>query len=245
MDYRTYRLNKKELILLCGEAAVLAGVVAFCFYDSFWALGICLLFLPFYLKKKKQELAKKRRKALKLQFKDTVQSLAAALAAGYSVENALREAQKDLRLIYAPGEVIIQELAAMQRKLSANQSMETIVLDFAERSGLEEARTFAEIFATARRGGGDLIGIMKNTARTIAETVETEREIGAVLAARRYEQKIMSRIPFAMILYLRIGAGGFLEPLYHNVVGICIMTVCLGIYLTAGYLGRKMLEIEV
>lgn len=245
MDYRVYRLNRKELALLCGQAAVLVGIVALCFYDSAWALGIFPVFLPFFLKKKKRELAGRRGQALKLQFKDMVQGLAAALAAGYSAENALREAKKDLGLIYAPEELIVQELAAMQRKLSANQSMEAVVLDFAERSGLEEARTFAEIFATAKRGGGDLIGIMKNTARTIAETVETEREISTVLAARRYEQRIMNRIPFAIILYLRVGAGGFLDPLYHNVVGVLVMTVCLGLYLAASYLGEKMLQIEV
>ena len=245
MDYRSYQLRKKELALLCLEAGILTGIVAFCFYNSVWAFGIFPVFLPFFLKKKKRELAEKRRKGLKIPFKDAVQSLAAALAAGYSAENALREAQKDLSLVYEPGEAIIQELAAMQRKISANQSMEAVVLDFAERSGLEEARTFAEIFATAKRGGGDLIGIMKNTARTISETVETEREIAGILAARRYEQKLMNRIPFAMILYLRIGAGGFLDPLYHNGIGICVMTACLGLYLTACYLGEKLLRIEV
>lgn len=245
MDYRTYRLSRRELMLLCAEAAGLIGIAAFCFYDSFWAMGLFPFILPFFLKKKKQELAEKRRKALKLQFKDAVQGIAAALAAGYSPENALREAGKDLCLIYDSREMMVQELFTMQRKLSANQSMEAVMQEFAERSGMEEAETFAEIFATAKRGGGDLIAIMKSTARTISETVETEREIGATLAARRYEQKLMNRIPVAMILYLRVGAGGFLNPLYHNGAGILIMTVCVGIYLGAWYLGQRLLQIEV
>ena len=55
----------------------------------------------------------------------------------------------------------------------------------------------------------------------------------------------MNVIPFAMILYLRLGCPGFLDPVYGNAAGICVMTGCLGLYLTARYLGRRMLEIEI
>ena len=39
--------------------------------------------------------------------------------------------------------------------------------------------------------------------------------------------------------------AGFMEPVYGNVVGVCVMTGCLGLYLAAWYLGKRMLEIEV
>lgn len=117
--------------------------------------------------------------------------------------------------------------------------------DLAERSGLEEAKTFAEVFAVGKRSGGDLIEIMKDTARTISETVETERQVALVLAARRYEQKIMNLTPFAIVLYLRMGCPGFLDPLYHNLIGIGATTLCLGIYVLAVYSGQRLLKIEV
>ena len=195
--------------------------------------------------KRGERLAEERRKRLKLQFKDAVQSMAAALAAGYSAENAVREARKDLKLVYPESADMVQELAAMQRKLDANQTVEEAIRDFAARSGMEEAEMFAEIFATGKRNGGDLIAVMKDTARTITQTVDTERQVASVLASRRYEQRIMNVIPFAMILYLRLGCPGFLDPVYGNAAGICVMTGCLGLYLTARYLGRRMLEIEI
>lgn len=245
MDYRTYQLKKEELFLTFLEAAVLMGLTAFCFYNSIW---VCVAFpavFPLYLREKQKILAERRRRELKVQFKDAVQSIAAALAAGYSAENALREAVKDLQMMYASDMDMVQEMAAMVRKMDSNQTMEAAIFDFAERSGIEEAQTFAEIFAVAKRGGGDLIGIMKDTARTISETIETERQVAAVLASKRYEQKIMNKIPFAMIFYLRTGCPGFLDPLYHNIVGICVMTVCLGLYAVAWYLGKEFLRIEV
>lgn len=245
MDYRRYQMSKKEYFRYGLEAAVLLGAVGLCFYDSFWVFLGYPAVLFFYLKEKGKQLAGKRRKALELQFRDAVQEIAAALAAGYSAENALTEAKKALELLYSSRLDMVQELAAMLRKMDAGQTMEEVMRDFAERSGLEEAMVFAEIFEAGKRYGGDLIEIMKNTARTISETVETERQISAALAAMRYEHKIMTGIPFAMILYLRLGSPGFLDVLYHNAIGIGAATICLCLYLGSWYLGKRLLEIEV
>ena len=107
--------------------------------------------------------------------------MAASLAAGYSVENAVLESGRDLRMIYEENADMLQELAAMQRRMDSNQTLEEAMRDFAERSGIPEAETFAEIFTVGKRSGGDLIEIMEDTARTIAQTVETERAIAATL----------------------------------------------------------------
>ena len=245
MDYRTYRLGRMETIKYGLAAFGITAMVALCFYNS----PLVMLFFPlvafWYLREKKEELAKARRSALKLQFKEAVQAMSAALTAGYSAENALREAQKDLMLYFPDDADMIQELAAMQRKLDTNLTIEEAVRDFADRSGIEEAETFSEIFAVGKRSGGDLIAIMKDTAGTISQTVETERQVESVLASKKYEQKIMNVIPFGMVLYLRIGCPGFMDPVYGNLTGIAAMTACLGVYLLARYMGRRMLEIEV
>ncbi len=245
MDYRIYKMNRSELILYGLEAMALTAAVSVCFYNSIWGCLAMPLVFAAVLRERKKALCEKRRKALKLQFKDAVQGIAAALAAGYSAENALGEAHKDLSVMYSADTDMVQELAAMLRRLDANQTIEAVLQDFADRSGMEEAETFAEIFAAAKRGGGDLIGIMNDTARTISETVETERQMAAAVASRQYEQNIMNWIPFVMIVYLRLGCPGFLDPLYQNAAGACIMTVCLGVYAGAWYLGRQLLRIEV
>lgn len=245
MDYRIYRFSRQEYLRYGLEAAGITGVIAFCFYNSLFAFALWPPVLLWYLREKRRELMNRRKAALKGEFKDAVQGIAAALAAGYSVENAVREAGKDLRMLYADSADMVQELAAMQRRMDSNQTLESAVQDFAERSGLPEAETFAEIFAVGKRSGGDLIGIMEDTARTIVQTVETERAIAATLASRKYEQKIMNLIPFVIVLYLRTGCPGFMNPVYGNVVGVCVMTGCLALYLGAWYLGKRMLEIEV
>lgn len=245
MDYRDWRFSWQERLKYGLEALAMTGILAFCFYNSFWALLAFPLTAFWHFREKKEQLAARRRKELQLQFKDAVQGMAAALAAGYSAENAIREAGRDLRLVYPEKADMVQELAAMQRKLDANQTVEEVIRDFACRSGLEEVQTFSEIFAVGKRSGGDLIAIMKDTARTISQTVDTERQVASVLASRKYEQKIMNVIPFAMVFYLRFGCPGFLDPVYGNAAGIAVMTGCLALYLAARCLGKRMLEIEV
>ena len=90
MDYRQYRPGKREKVILGLESAALTGIIALCFYNSPWAMCFFPLVFWWLFRERGQVLGEKRRRELKLQFKDAVQGIAAALAAGYSAENAFR-----------------------------------------------------------------------------------------------------------------------------------------------------------
>ena len=74
---------------------------------------------------------------------------------------------------------------------------------------------------------------------------DVKKEIEATLAAKKSEQLIMSLMPAGIILYMRLTSPGFLDVLYGNPFGICAMTVCLGIYAGAYWMGRRIVDIEV
>ena len=79
----------------------------------------------------------------------------------------------------------------------------------------------------------------------MGEKIDVEREIHTVISAKKMELRIMSVIPFAMIVYLRLSFPEFLSVLYGNVAGIIIMSVCLAIYLVSYEVGKRIVEIEV
>ena len=79
----------------------------------------------------------------------------------------------------------------------------------------------------------------------LGDKTDVKKEIDATIAAKKSEQTIMSLMPAGIILYLQISSPGFLDVLYGNPFGICAMTVCLGIYGTAYWLGRRIVDIEV
>ena len=87
--------------------------------------------------------------------------------------------------------------------------------------------------------------IIKRAASNISDKMDVKREIDTILSSRKYEQRIMEIIPFAIIGYLGVTSDGFLDVLYHNITGAAVMTVCLCIYITGFVLAEKITKIEV
>lgn len=113
------------------------------------------------------------------------------------------------------------------------------------RSGVEDIMMFSEILGTARRTGGNLVRIMRQTTSNIAEKIEMRREIETLVAGKKMEAVCMTAVPLLMILYLRIFSPGFLDPLYNNLMGGMVMTGALAVYGAAFLWGQKIMRIEV
>ena len=162
-------------------------------------LGIWLYreFLKEEKKKKEQEFQK--------QFREMIQSLSAALNTGYSVENAFYETQKELKILYPPEARISKELLVITRKLRIHIPVEQVLEEFAEQVLSEDVKSFVTVFVTAKKSGGDMIGIIRNTANQIGDKIEVKREIDTMLAAKKYEFQIMSVVPYGIIrLYVTL-----------------------------------------
>lgn len=52
-------------------------------------------------------------------------------------------------------------------------------------------------------------------------------------------------MPLAIILYLRLGNGEFMEILYTSLTGKVLMTICLLIYLVAYCMAEKIVNIKM
>ncbi|MCP1102441.1 type II secretion system F family protein [Aequitasia blattaphilus] len=195
--------------------------------------------------KETEECLRKKKNAFNEQFKNAVAAIASGLSVGNSVENAVVSGEKELRLIYDSKERIIREFQIMIRQLKLHVSMEKIFEDLALRVPEEDVRDFVTVFVTVKKSGGNLVAIIADTARQISEKQEVEREIEILLAAKKYEFKIMTMVPFLIIGYMSLSFPEFMKPLYGNIFGVGVMTICLGIYTVAYYMGLKIIKIEV
>lgn len=244
-EYEVYQFSGKELMLYAAEAAGVIGLIAYIFYHSLLACVILSPFAWFFIKSKQEDLKKKRLGELNVQFKDGISALSAALNTGYSIENAFKEACKDLNMIYGPQSLIGKEFQYIVHQVEMNVPVEPLLEDFARRSGLEDIKSFAEVFAAAKRSGGDLMQIIQASVRTISDKVEVKREIATLMSAKKMEQKIMNMVPFVIILYVNLTSPGFLNVMYGNLVGVIVMTGCLLVYALAFFMARKIMDIEV
>lgn len=224
---------------------MISGSLAYLFYTSVIAWIGLLPVGILYFQRWEEECIHKKQREFSRQFQYALESLSAALSVGYSLENAMREVKKELKLMY-PGEtMIVREFSIMIRQIELNMTAEQAWHDLDKRVELQELHSFVTVFALAKRSGGDSIAIIRNAIRQIGDKVDTEREIETVLAAKKLEFKVMSSVPLGIIGYMRISFPEFMEQLYGNARGTIFMTICLVLYGVSWKLGNHIIQIEV
>lgn len=244
-DYRDYHMTKTEWLAGLFAGIGITVTFAYLFYRSLYAIIFLCPIIPFCIGAQKKRLCKRRLVGLKLQFKDALQAISAALQAGYSMENAIIEAHDDMRNMYGECSLIVSELEIITGGIRNSRTVEELFLNLARRSGIEDIREFAEVLALTKRGGGDLVSVIRICSVTIGDKIETSKEIETLIAAKKLEGRIMDVIPCFMILYMDLSSPGFFDVLYQTLFGRVLMTVCLAAYLGAILLSEKIMSVEV
>ena len=210
---------------LAGAFGAVAGAIAFLFVRN-------------------RSLCEKQKWNLMIEFRDAMNSMSAALAAGYSMENAVTEAHRDLSLLYGEDRVILRELKGIRTRVDLGVPLDDLFYELGVRSGVSDIVVFAQVYSTARKSGGNLVKVMKRTSAAIGEKVDIEREVRTMIAGKRLESICMMVIPLLIIMYLRVFSPGFLNPLYHGLMGRVIMTVALAVYIGAVWWSRRIMNIR-
>ena len=244
-DYRVYRLKAGEKIGIAIIYMAAAAAIAVLFYDNaaVSVIGIPGIFVVFRMVS--QSKCSRIQKKLNMEFKEMLLSLAANMAAGYSMEKAFVPVYQEMEGLYQGRSYIQGEIKMIIAGLEMSTDVRVLLKNFAERSGLDDVMEFARVSAVAGRSGGNHIKMMKKMVQTIEERLEVEDEIDTMITAKRLEYNIMSAMPFAIVLYMRVCNPGYMNALYGNVFGIAAMSVCLIVIFLTVIWGRKITNIRV
>lgn len=242
---RKQDIRKYEYAIGVLKATAATAVMSYVFYDSLIPAPLLLPVWMIYMRDWHDDISKKKEQELRQQFRDSIQVMASALKAGYSVENAIREAGKDISPVYSEETRIRKEFERMERQMDMNMSAEEVLKGFAERTGQEDIENFVNVFAAAKKSGGDSIAVIRDAVKIISGKIDTEKEIQTMIASKKMEFDIMCAVPFAIILYMKLTFGEFLNVLYGNMAGAAIMSLCIFVYMGAYVYGRKIIRIEV
>lgn len=228
-----------------GDGNRAGALTAYVFYRNLKAFLIFLPFgacVPFFMKK---QWKKKRLERLSGEFKEGIRVLSASLGSGYSVENAFRASVEELTILFGEEGLIVREFSYIVSQMGLNRPVEGLLADFGRRSGLEDVQNFAEIFQLAKRSGGHLGAIMDYTAGVMGDKMQIQEDIRTATASRRMEQRVMSCLPYAIVLYVDMTSPGFFDVMYTTGAGRAVMTACLLCYGAALVISWRILEIEV
>ena len=106
MDYRVYHLSRKEVCRSIALAGLLTVAIAYLFYASWLGIVFFPVFIWFFMKRQKKAGEEQMQLQLAKEFVDTLRSISAALLAGFSIENAWKEAEKGDELFHQPQSTI-------------------------------------------------------------------------------------------------------------------------------------------
>lgn len=241
-DYHKYLWKKGERLQTILICIGITGLLAYFFYHSFLAMiPLSAVGVAAYFQFGRDK-AEKTRDELAVQFRECILSVAASLQAGYSVENAFIECRQDMVMMYGEESLICDELSFIRRGLKINISLEELLMDMANRSDCDDIAQFAQIFALAKRNGGNMSEIIRNSAGQIGKQIELRQEIQMLLGSKKMELTIMKIMPFGILFYINMGNPGYFDSLYHNLMGIGIMTGCLALYLGAYLMGEYIMK---
>lgn len=238
-------MNHKEWLESIRSGISLIVLLVLFYRNIWWVICVGLPLGCLQYRRLKRKWEEERKWQLNLEFKEGLQGIAAALNAGYSIENAIEESRRDLIVLYGRESPLCWEFQVMLEQLHMNRPVESVMDEFAVRTGVEDIQRFAEIFRTARRSGGNLVSITRSAAERIGEKIEVSREIRTLIAGKQMEGHIMNIVPLGMILYFWICSPGFLDCFYGGIWGRTIMSFFLLIYITAYLLSEKICRIHV
>ena len=245
-SYSGYELSQKErtrFLLVCGLGLFAA---AYLFYHSLiLSLMFACLAYP-GLKPYRSYLAEKRRSEIKGQFRDVLYSISASVSAGRQMPESLFEARENMRLIYSDDSIIVSELSDMVKRLfEYRESEDDILKDFAARTCVEDISDFVDIYLTCRETGGDLIKVLTKASDMIMDKIVIEKEIRTITAQKQFEARILTAIPFIIILFLQLVSPDYLSAMYEGAIGRILMTVALGGIAAAYFWSMKLTKIEI
>ena len=187
----------------------------------------------------------KRIKKLRIQFFDLLEAMAVAMKAGNPPLKSLESAKEDLSLIYPENSDIIMELRIMIGKFNNAVPLSEIFSDFAKRSKLEDADSFASIYATIEGKSSRADEIIRETQQIIADKMEIEMEIDTMMSAAKTEVNIMLFMPLIVLGIIGYAGAGFMDAIYTSALGRVVATGGLVVFLASYIMAQKFSNIKL
>lgn len=239
--------KNKQLIFirffLIGEVLIFVLNIL-CYGDLYWILPEQILLMPCFKILSKRE-AKRQQKLYERGFQDLLQSLMTSLQAGYSLENAFKIAAEELEGLYQNEKnPMLKQTRRIVQGLELHIAPERLITDFADSTGLEEARQFAVVIEIVRSTGGNMVEILKRTMQHLKYKMDTEEEIRVLLSGKLFEKNIMLSMPFLVLTYLRLANPEYVACFYESFWGHLIMSAMIGVTVFCFFWSEKIMDIR-
>lgn len=261
-NYKVYYMGKTEKLLYALLAFAVGAAVGYLFYGGIgkdeydqpttitYVLNIVipaivgLLAAKFFIPIRTNQILTKRKKQLNSQFRDMLESLSTALGSGKNVTDSFASTYSDLKVQYSEDAFILYELQVILEALRNNIPIEDVLFDFGERSGIRDIKSFAGVFQTCYRKGGNIKDVIRNTTSILSDKMEIRDEIEMTVSTSKMEQSIMVIMPIILIAIIKMSSPEFGSNFVTG-SGLISTTVAIALFAFAYWLGKELLDIKI
>lgn len=204
MVYTEYDMPIMKKITYFVLAFAVGAVLGYIFYSLIPLSIIAGVIAGFvFVPVRRKQIIEKRVFTIKMQFKDLLEALSTSLGAGLNITDSFRAAHQDLIEQYSMDAYIVKEVELILHGVGNNINMEILLIDLAERSGVEDIMSFANVFETCYRKGGNIKEVTKTTYEIINDKLEIDMEIITMISSAKNEQNMMLIMPVLFVLLLK------------------------------------------
>lgn len=262
LNYNVYVMSKKEKLIYFFLAFAVGAIVGYLFYGGIgkdeygspttitYVLNIIIPTIvggvagKFFIPLRTKQIIDKRRRQLKVQFKDMLDGITTCFGAGSNVINSFTSVYEDLKVQYSEDAYIIKELEVILSGMESNFNIEDLLMDFGNRSGIEDILSFANVFKICYRKGGNIQEVTQSTHEILSQKMEIEKDIETTVSGSKMDQMIMIIMPIALVAIIKLMspefAGNFVTP-----TGLASTTIAIGMFIAAYFIGRAIMNIKV
>ena len=245
MKDNSYHFSSKEFALILLKTMGVTGTIMLLFYRSMAAVIWFPIVWMIVAKQARQEGKEAARIKLQEEFLHGIGVLNSALQAGFSMENAWREVEKESRILYGEQSKFYLGLKEINQKAAHNAPIEKQFLAFAYQCKMEDMIQFAELLEFGKRSGSNWKQIIDVTVCQITEQQGAKKQIEVVVAEKKMEQQVMNIVPLGLLAFLQFSAWDYMSVMYHNWFGVICMTFFLIGYAIAIMLSQKILKVQI
>lgn len=175
------------------------------------------------------------------QFGEFMQLVLTSVSAGKSIEQAFSEVLEDNEKSF---KLIRRELEILNRRTSMHFGFYDELIDFSAKTESRDIMNLAYAIKIAGIKGGNLPMIIRNSLAALRVKLETDNEISQTLALPRYNHKIITVMPFALVLMIKSISKDYIDVIYNTRAGFWVVICVTLAMLLAWLLGNALTNIS-
>jgi tight adherence protein B len=238
LDRSDWSLTAGEFAVTSAAAAGFAGLIGWFIAGPILALILFVVAtaVPYVLLVRS---VGKRKKDFEEQFPEVLELIAASLESGASIVRALE------LVVEEADEPVSSEFGRVLNATRMGSELSDALAAMSERLGSRDVDWTVQAITVQQRTGGRLADILRIVARTMRGRAEVKREIATLTVEGRLSGAILGALPFFIALVMLIVNPSYLQPLFHQTIGLVMITVAGALMCVGFFWMSRIVRVEV